>query len=164
MWTKGTKSWWPWKHKTRTPHPAQILQSLLITFRIKFSSPWSLQSFVVWPLAPSILSCCQCFSSAPAMLASSCCSFNMDACSWPHNLFTCSFLYLEQNFPRYLHELVLYFMQNLAHLSFPNHHLSNTLSTLFPFLFYYFIFIILITIWCPIYILACVFFSFPWQK
>lgn len=60
-----------------------------------------------------------------------------DACSWPHNLFTCSFLYLEQNFPRYLHELVPHFMQNLAHLSFPSTTIyqKHTSPHSFPFSF-----------------------------
>lgn len=129
-----------------TSLPAQILQSLLITFRIKFSSPWSakLCGVTLAPPSSAAVSVSLCSSHAGLLAVPSTC--------WPHNLFTCSFLYLEQNFPQiFAAELVPHFIQNLAHLSFPSTTIyqKHTSPHSFPF-FLLFHFIILITIWCPI--------------
>lgn len=164
--TKGKISWWSFENINQSIQlPAQILQLLLITFRTKSSSPWSakLCGVTSGSLHPQLLS-----AQAPPVLLSAgvlAVPSTCDACSWPHNLFTCSFLYLEQNFPRYLHDLVPHFMQNLAHLSFHSppsikNRLLHTLS-LFLLLLH---FIILITIWHSIIHSCLCILSFLWQK
>ena len=154
-----------WKHKPEHPTPCSNSTVASDHILTKSSSPWSakLCGVTSGSLHPQLLS-----AQAPPVLLSAgllAVPSTCDACSWPHNLFTCSFLYLEQNFPRYLHELVPHFMQNLAHLSFhlPPSIKNRLLHTLSLFLLSLH-FIILIIIWHSIIHSCLCILSFLWQK
>lgn len=163
--TKGTNSWWsPGNINQNTSLPAQILQSLLITFRIKSSSPWSAELCGVTPgsLHPQLLSV---LLSAPAMLASllflqhvmhapGLIIFSLAASSTWNKIFpdicmswslTSCRIWLTCHFPQ-----PPFIKNTLLH--------THSLSLLL------FHFIILITIWCPIIHSCLCILSFPWQK
>jgi len=133
---KRNKIMWSFENiNQNTPLFVQILQSLLITFRTKSSSPWSAKLCGdLWlPPSSTAVSASLCSSHAACLLflqhvmhVPGLIIFSPAASSTWNNIFP--------------DICISYFMQNLAHLSFPHHHLSKTdFSTLFPFFFCYFI-------------------------
>ena len=158
---KRNKIMWSFENiNQNTPLFVQILQSLLITFRTKSSSPWSAKLCGgLWlPPSSTAVSASLCSSHAACLLflqhvmhVPGLIIFSLAASStW------------NKYFPRYLHKLLHAEFGSFVISPPPSikNRLLHTLS-LFLLLFH---FIILITIWDPIIHSCLCILSFPWQK